>query len=219
MSVGVKRETPDRASPAGPRRPSRRLSLGHLAVAVAAILAFVANVAFLRSMDDSVSVVVAARQVSAGSPIGAGDLTTARLRADSTVLAGLVMSMDGLTGRIARRDLAAGELVGDADLLSSAAPDGLRSMALPIDPAHAAGGSIRVGDRVDLVDVDDQGVAAYVVGDAPVLAISEQATGALAGSGGRHIVVGLDKDQVLAVAEAIADGEVDVVVVTGAGDG
>jgi hypothetical protein len=69
------------------------------------------------------------------------------------------------------------------------------------------------------VDVDDQGVAAYVVGDAPVLAISEQATGALAGSGGRHIVVGLDKDQVLAVAEAIADGEVDVVVATGAGDG
>lgn len=196
-----------------------RVSLGHLAVAVAAILALVANVAFLRSLDESVAVVVVQRPIAAGSTIGVGDLTTGRLRADANVMAGLITSSDGLVGRVARRDLTSGELVGQADLLASAAPDGLRSMAVPIDPSHAAGGLIRVGDRVDLVDVDPAGVAAYVVRAAPVLAVSEQSTGALAGAGGRNIVVGLDEGEVLAVAEAIADGDVNVVVTTGADGG
>jgi Flp pilus assembly protein CpaB len=92
-------------------------------------------------------------------------------------------------------------------------------MAIPIDPSHAAGGLIRPGDRVDLVDVTREGGASYVVRDAPVLSISEARTGALAGSGGEHLVIGVTADQVLAVAEAIADGSVDVVVTTGVDGG
>ena len=195
------------------------MSIGHVAVAVAAILAFVANVVLLRAADDSIGVVVTARPVVAGDAIGPGDLTIARMQADATVLAGLLTSLDGLSGRIARRDLAPGELVGSADLLTDVAPDGLRSMALPVDPAHAAGGSIRVGDRVDVIDVGADGVARYVVRDAPVLTLADQATGALAGSGGRHIVIGLGEEEALEVAAAIADGDVDVVVTTGAIDG
>lgn len=218
MSIGYQHGAPVDVEPSGRRRSRRRLSIGHIAVAVAAILAFVANLAFLRSADESVAAVMTARPVAAGDAIGPGDLTTTQLRADSSVLSGLVTSLDGLEGRIARRHLEAGELVGRGDFLSGAAPDGLRSMAVPVDPAHAAGGTIRVGDQVDVIDVGADGTASYVVRRAPVLALSDQATGALAGSGGRHIVIGLNADQVLAVAAAIADGEVDVVVTTGSND-
>ncbi len=219
VSVGVRREAGAAPDETLNRRVLPRFSLGHLAVALAAILAFVANVTFLRSLDQSVAVAIASRPIAAGEPVSAADLTTTRLRADDEVLEGLVTSMDSLVGGIARRDMATGELIGRADVLDSTAPDGLRSMALPIDPAHAAGGSIRVGDRVDVVDVGDDGRARYVVRNAPVVTVSEQAAGALAGSAGRHIVVGLDEADVLAVAEAIADGDIDVVVSTGATDG
>lgn len=199
------------------RRRMGRWSIGHLAVAVAAILAFVANLAFLRARDDMSTVVVAARPIPAGETVGPGDLATDELRADAAILSTLLTSVEGVDGLVVRRALAAGELVGSADLLSEPAPDGLASMSVPIDDAHAAGGTIRVGDRVDVIDVDGEGAAGYVVRDAPVLAVSDEAAGAFTAAGGGHIVLGLDDDQVLNVAEAIADGEVDVVVTTGAG--
>lgn len=200
----------------GRRKPLRRFSLGHVAVVVAALLAFVANVAFLRSRDDATAVVVAARPIAAGEIVGGDDLATTRLAAEPSVLASLLTSVDGVEGRVARRSLAEGEMVGAGDLLTEAAPGGMASMAIPMDPAHAAGGTIRTGDRVDIVDVDPDGAAVYVVRDAPVLVVSDERAGALAGSGNRHLVVGLSEGEVLAVAEAIADGKVDIVVTTGA---
>lgn len=219
MSVGL------RAGGSAPGRSPgkarlRRLSIGHFAVGVAAVLAFVANLAFLRSQDDSTPVVVAAREIAAGEAVAVGDLTLTRVRAEAGILSTLLTSVEGVEGRVAARPITAGELVGTSDLLDQAAPGGLASMAVPIDPAHAAGGLIRVGDRVDVVDVGKDGAAVYVVRDAPVLSVADEGTAALAGTGGgRHLVVGLDDEQVLAVARAIADGQVDVVVTTGTGDG
>ncbi|HZD05519.1 MAG TPA: SAF domain-containing protein, partial [Longimicrobiales bacterium] len=126
-------------------------------MAVAALLAFTANLLFLRSVDDATPVVVAARSIDAGQVVTVEDLKTARIRAGAEVMDGLVASTEGLAGRVARRDLRAGELVGTGDLLAIPAPQGLVSMAVPVDPAHAAGDTIRVGDRVGIVDVDDSG--------------------------------------------------------------
>jgi Flp pilus assembly protein CpaB len=216
VTVGLRAGSGSGATEGRARRsPLRRFSLGHIAVVVAAILAFVANVAFLRSRDDATAVLVAARPIVAGETVGPDDLTTTRLRAEPSVMSTLLMSIDGVDGRVARRSLAPGEMVGAGDLLTAAAPGGMASMAVPMDPAHAAGGTIRVGDRVDIVDVDPDGVAGYIVRDAPVLSVSEERVGALAGSSNRHVVIGLFDDEVLAVAEAIADGKVDIVVTTG----
>jgi Flp pilus assembly protein CpaB len=219
MSVGIRKGGAGGGEEPSRRRALHRWSIGHLAVAVAAILAFVANLAFLRSRDDATAVVAAARPIQAGQVVERGDLTTTMLRADAGILATLLSSPDGLEGRVARRALGEGELVGAGDLLSGPAPGGLASMAVPIDPAHAAGGVIRVGDRVDVVDVDDEGVAGFVVRDVPVLAVSDSPTGALAGVGREHLVLGLEAEEVLALAAAIADGEVDVIVTTGSADG
>lgn len=217
MTVGVNPTRARESTKPTTRHPLRRWSVGHLAVALAAVLAFVANLAFLRSADDTVTVLAAGRTIQAGETIEADDLTTTRIAADAGVLATLLTSTEGLEGSVAGRTLAAGELVGAGDLLTAAAPLGLASMALPVEPAHAAGGTIRSGDRVDIVDVRD-GAARFVVRDAPVLRGPSGDPGAL-GSTGNHIVVGLEETQILAVAEAIADGSVDVVVTTGASDG
>lgn len=216
MSVGLPAGVGGGAEEATRHRRMRRWSIGHLAVALAAVLAFVANIAFLRATDDAVPVVVAARAIEAGETIGAGDLTTTRLRADAGVMATLLTTTEGIDGRVARRPLTEGELVGEADLLTGAAGPGRGSMAIPIDPSHAAGGRIRVGDRVDVVDVVGDGTAAYVARDVPVLAVDLPTTGALAAAGRSHVVLGVDESQVLALAEAVADGEVDVIVTTGA---
>ncbi|SRR5688572_15039558 len=197
----------------------RRPSLGHLAVALAAILAFVANMAFLRSRDDMTPVVVAARPIQAGETVEAEDLTTTEVRADAGIIATLLTSVEGLEGRVARRSLAAGELVGAADLLTAASLGGLASMSVPTDEAHAAGGMIRVGDRVDLIDVDGVGRADFVVRNVPVIAVSSEGSGAFVGSDQGYVVLGLEPSATLAVAEAIADGRVDIVVTTGVGNG
>ena len=187
MVAGIEAQTPRTAVSAG-RRRTRRPSVGHLAVVVAALLAFAANIAYLRSLDDSIPVVVAAVPIEAGRMVHVSELTTISIRADQDLLGNLWTTTEGLDGSVARRSLDAGELVGRRDLLQSVAPGGLRAMALPIDPAHAAGGTIRVGDRVDLVDVDDQGIASFVVRNVEVVEVSAESSGALSGAS-RHIVI------------------------------
>src|SRR5690606_41330537 len=119
MTVGV--NPPSTGTPVQPDRSRHRWgsrwSMGHLAVALAAVLAFVANLAFLRSADDTVAVVTAGRAIEAGDVIGPGDLTTTRIAADAGVLATLLTSLEGMEGREAARRLMAGEQVGAGDLL------------------------------------------------------------------------------------------------------
>ena len=85
------------------RTRRRRPSLGHLAVAVAAILAFVANMAFLRSRDDMTRVVVAARPIQAGETIETAEHAPTGARAAGGPLAPVPPSLDGRGGRGRRR--------------------------------------------------------------------------------------------------------------------
>ena len=193
--------------------------MGHMAVSVAAILAFVANVAFLRASDSALTVVASARDLPAGHVVGDGDFTTTQVQADESVLSTLITAPEGLQGRVVRTPLARGSLVSRTDLLVPTTPDGLVSMSVPISPAHAGGGTIRVGDIVSVVDVGPDDVAAYVVRGVPVVAVSEVGSGALGVSGSDHVVLAVDESDVLALAEAIADESVDVIVTTGSVDG
>ncbi len=91
-------------------------------------------------------------------------------------------------------------------------------MSIPVPREKAVGGGLRVGDRVDVIDVVD-GEAAFVMADAQVVSVSSAATsgGITSGAAGDFfVVVEVDARQALAVAEALADGKVDVVRSTGA---
>lgn len=207
------RPTPRRRNPLG------RLSAGHVLVGLAAVLAFIANIVVLRAQDETAAVWVAATDLEAGRVLSGEDLRVEQLAATPDVLAGLVAAETPIDGQVLARPVPAGTLIGATDVRPEAAPAGLRAMSIPVPVEHAAGGTIRVGDLVDVVDVDQAGVPRFVVTKAPVIGVSTAGTGALTGGGGHHLVVGLDSDGVLAVAAAIADDHVEVVLSTGAADG
>jgi Flp pilus assembly protein CpaB len=185
---------------------------------VAAVLAFAVNLLLLRSRDDTVGVVGAARNISTGEILSPADFAVAEVDVSPQVLGTLIRWEEiGLVeGKVANRTLTPGALVTPADLVDPAASDGRRSMSVPIDPAHAVGGALVPGDRIDLIHVSDSGPA-YVLVDAEVLAVASAERSTLAaGSSAFHVVIAVDPDAALAVAAAIRDGNLEVVRATGA---
>lgn len=83
---------------------------------------------------------------------------------------------------------------------------------------NAVGGALAAGDRVDVIDVVD-GAARYVVTGALVTRVpsSETAAGIARGAARDfYVVVQVDDAGALALAEAAADGKLDVVRSSGA---
>ena len=194
-----------------------RLSAGHVLMVAAAVVAGLLNLVALRSGDDRVAVAVLAAPVAAGQLVDADALRYEPLGASRSLQGSLVTEAAAAAGGdwIAVHDLQAGDVLRRSDLRSNAAPDGQRAMSIPVDPAHAAGGALRVGDRVDVIDVIDDR-AAYVLTGAEVLAVTGNGAGGLGGSGGFSITVAVDADAALRLALAIRSESVDVVRSTGA---
>jgi hypothetical protein len=88
-------------------------------------------------------------------------------------------------------------------------------MSLPVPVEHAAGGSLVAGDRVDVIAVSD-GVAGFVAVDLEVTSVADGASGAIGTVSSYHLVVNVDSDEALRLAEALAAGPVEIVRATGA---
>src|SRR3989304_649977 len=110
-----------RPTPGTGRRRLTRLSLGHLIMIVAGLLAFLVNLSFLRSVDERTLVAVAARDMPAGSRVSPADFDLVPVGAEGTVLERLVTEdrLQDLEGILAQ-DVEAGGLVGLADVVASA---------------------------------------------------------------------------------------------------
>ena len=136
------------------------LSARHLLVVVLAVGAAVANVAVLASADRTMEVLVVATDLPAGTTVDTGSFTTARLSAASGLADRLVgpEALAGLFGSVTVRPLVAGDPLLAGDLLAPGA-GGLRSMSVPVTSEVAVAGSLRVGDRVDVVAVVEIGRA------------------------------------------------------------
>lgn len=185
---------------------------------VAALAAAVLNYGVLRAADDGVRVVVAAAALEPGTPVGPGDVGVAEVTVDAQVLATLVPAgrIGDLGGWVPVAPVPAGAPVRRADLRPPSAPDEGRAMSLPVESAHAVGGDLGVGDRVDVIAVRD-GDPAYVLVDAPVLATSESGEGqAFGAAGGFTVTVAVDETTALDLAAAIHGDAVEVVRSTGA---
>lgn len=151
---------------------------------------------------DRVRVLVAARDLSAGTVLDDGDLRRAEF-APGSEPSGLAVDP---AGRTLAAPLRAGEPVTDVRLVGPALTDGYPGLvAVPVRlPDAGMAGLLRVGDRVDLVSADPQGRAAEVVATGvPVLALPDapDEVGAT-GLAGRLIVVGADADDVPRIADA-----------------
>lgn len=194
---------PDRLAAA--RRTLRRTLLARRRL-LAALLTAVAVAAGLRATTAEpparVAVTVAARDLAAGTVLGADDVRRAEF-APGSVPDGLDVDP---AGRTLAAPLRAGEPVTDVRLVGPALTDGYPGLvAMPVRlPDAGMAGLLRVGDRVDLISADPQGREAEVMATGvPVLALPDapEETGAT-GLTGRLVVVGAEPGDVARVADA-----------------
>lgn len=198
------------------RRARRRLSASHFLIVLAVILAFVLNILALRERGASTLVALADRPIPAGSVLTADMLVLTPVDSDFAGIDTLVTEtgLDESLGSVVTRAIPEGGVLDSASLAPPDAGSGLRVMSLAVDESRAAGGVLAAGDRVDVIAVFD-GVAVFVVAGVEVVAVPDQTAGSF-GGGDYRVVVAVDADQALALAEAMAAGRIDVVRSTGA---
>ena len=92
---------------------------------------------------------------------------------------------------------------------------GSRLMSLPVEPDHAAGGQVEVGDVVDVISVVD-GRAEFVVLAAEVVLVPAADASGFGGGRADFLVLAVDASTALAISEALDAGPVHVVRSTGA---
>ena len=183
-------------------RRRRLLAAGLVAVAVWAGLSATASPA-----PQTVPVLVAVRDLPAGTTLATGDVVSVGFRPD-TAPSDVVADPAAVAGRLLAAPVTAGEpitavrLVG-ADL--AAAHPGLQAVPLRLpDPEMVA--LLEVGDRIDLVaTVPEDGTASTIATGVPVLALpapSPAATTTAAGLPGSLVVVGITREEVVAITSA-----------------
>lgn len=209
----VSRE-PGTSQPAS-RSIRRRPSASHLLVALAVVLAFVLNILALQSQGTSVLVAVASEPIPAGAVFSPSMVRMVPVDSGFAGLGSLLTEVDAPAryGWIVQRPIGEGGVVELSFLVEAVSEKGFRSMSLPVLASRAAGGTIAAGDRVDVIAVRDE-IAGFVVAGVEVLSVGGGGSGF--GAMDHHLVVAVDANQALALAEAMAAGPIDVVRSTGA---
>jgi Flp pilus assembly protein CpaB len=223
-------QAPDTAVPPGrsgssaaSRRPASRsrLSFGHVITLLTGLLATMLVFSLLRERDASFRVAAAGVEIRAGTTLERDGLRLVDVNVPADVRERLVdpASLGRFSGWIATRTIEPGELLSRGDLRPPAAPSALRAMSIPVDPAHAVGGALAAGDRLDVIQVDEGGQASYVVTGAEVLAVNRPDGGVIgAAASSSSLTVAVDAKQALRLAAAIRGQRFEVVRSTGASD-
>lgn len=204
-------------SPPGVRRPKRRLSISHLLLGAVAALAFVLNYLALQDRESTVLVAVTERPLSSGAQISLEDVRFVAVPSDFAGLASMVTEdeLGARKGWILGSAVPAEGVIVEEALVPPGAPSGLRAMSIPIEVEHAAGGGVVAGDRVDVISAGGD-AAVYVVSDVEVISVADSSSAAFGAIGAYHIVVAVDAEQALLIADAIEEGAVEILRSTGA---
>ena len=199
------------------RRIGRRLSSTHVLIAVVVILAFVLNLLVLQDRSATTLVAVAEERLIAGSVLDPGDLRLVPVDSGFEGLSDLVSEGEiaALDGSVLSRSIEPGGLVDQSALLPPGSDSGLRSMSLPVPSEHAAGGALTPGDRVDVISVID-GKASYIATDLAVVSVAADSSGAIGTISEYHLVVSVEADEALDLAQALDRGSLEVLRSTGA---
>ncbi len=186
-------------------------------VALAALLAFGLNYLALQNREATTSVAIADRQIAEGTAFSTDLARLVPMPSDFEGIRYLVAEADlrELEGWVVSRSVAEGELIDRAMLVAPGGGDGLRTMSVPVAIEHAAGATLVVGDRVDVISVIDAGPS-FVALDLEIVAIADTTQEGLTGAGAYHIVVAVDAEEALALAGAIDNGSIEVIRSTGA---
>lgn len=204
-----------------PRRTGRirrPLNGGWTLMIAAGVIAATANYALLTMGEPAVEVAVLTAAAPAGTPLDQLAIEMTPLPIADPAAARLLAGPDALEAvadQVTAVRLEAGVLLRSTDL-RVASGEGLSAMSVPIDVARAVGGVLQAGDRVDVIAGAEQ--ADYVVRDVQVVEVVEPSSGIGAGTASPSLTLSVDGEQALRLAQALRDGEIDLVR-TASGDG
>jgi Flp pilus assembly protein CpaB len=190
-----------------------RLVVGLLLVA----LSVLGGLRIASTADDTVAVYAATRDLPADHVLTRDDVRVTRIEASDTVIDGLVSARHAPpTGRVLRFPIAEGGLLAGASVGGAHAGADGREITVPIGADHALGGALAPGDRVDVLGSFDKGTelaktltvakSAQVVDVVSSDGLFGQRDGELSA-----ITLSVKPDDVVLVAFALRNGEVDVV--------
>ena len=208
---------PTMADPAPRRRFLGRLSLGHLVMILAGLMAFLLVLVVLRDNSITNFVAKAAVDIQAGTTITGDDVELVEVSGDALV--GAVLTADEVNtiitdGQVTTRALAVGTLLQPSDFVAAGLRTEIRSMSIPISPTKAVAGSLKRGDLVDVIASDDE-ESWFVTTSTEVLDVSEATAGGFASSD-YTITVVVDPTISLRLACALENYRLNVVRATGA---
>lgn len=208
------------AQPPPPRKrsPFARISRAALITWLAGTLAFLLSASILRDRTETIDVLRAIDDIPAGTELTRDLVETVSIPADSPFADATLRSGALEEGTVLRDIVPAGVPIMASDLVGASAADQLRAMSIEVPRQQAVGGDLGVGDRIDVIDVVDS-EPRYVVSDVQVIDIARTGSGGgITGNTVREffVVVRVDANQALAIAGALADGEIQVIRSTGA---
>lgn len=199
--------------------PTGRAVVGGFLVALAALGVFVAY--SRAAAGPSTSYVVARHDIPVGSRLTADDLTTLPMELPSVVAANAAFTNEGkVVGATTVGPIRRGELVQAGDVVQKRSAADELEVSFSIAASRAIGGTLRPGDRIDVLATFGSGADTYtvaVVRHARVLSTGRSG-GALGGDGQTEtITVALaTSDEALALSHAVTAGEVTLARSTGA---
>lgn len=199
------------------RRLRRRPSAAHILIAVVVILAFLLNLLVLRDRSSTTLIAVARQSLATGSVLSPDNVRFISVDSDFESLDHLITedSLATYDGWVLGRAIAEGAVLDISSLVQPGDSSGLRTMSIPIDREHAAGGSLVPGDRVDVIAVSD-GVSGFVATDLEVTGVSDESSGGIGAVSAYHVVLSVDAEQALALAAALDSGSLEIIRATGA---
>lgn len=196
------------------RRIDLRVAVGVLLM----LLAVVGAMAIVSKARDRVPVLVAANSVEQGDVIEAADLRIESISASGGVTYLPEDRRTAVVGKVAAERLWPGKLLSSASVSDSAdLPAGYVAMSLALETERAAGGELRSGDRVAVIASPSsdrpESTTTILFTSIPVLAVREADT---AEGGGVIVTLRMRLEEARSLAQARAQGSVDLVLLSGA---
>ncbi|MFN2555587.1 MAG: SAF domain-containing protein [Nitriliruptorales bacterium] len=221
MSTTSSRVAHAQALPSESKSPRRgilhQLSLGHWLMIVAGLLAALVNFTVLRASENSARVAVASGDIRPGEKVRPDSFRLTKVHAGNEILGPFLTQeeLEDVGGRVAIRPIAAGAFITEGDLSGRGTESGLRWMSIPVEPAHAAGGALTVGDRVDVVQVVD-GKVQLIAAGAEVVAAGKPADDGFGGLSQYSVTLAVDVPTMLRLAAGLHGDSLEIVRSTGA---
>ena len=185
------------------------------------LVAFIGGQRILADARTTTGYWTAVRDLPRGSEVGPDDVTIAQVQLPGDLAAGYVPSSEVLSGARLNQPVAAGELIPAAVLSRDPNVPG-REITIPVPPEHAVGGSLRIGDVVDVyatfaaegaearTTLIARGIEVIGLVETGGLVMEEQAK--------VGVTVGVSPEEATRLAFAIRTADVDVVRVVGGDD-